>query len=237
LTLQNDNLGDTLDIIWSPIDIIISGQGTDQVTVIPSDNAVVSVEATNQFGCIETDTFTIQVKNANVGLEITASLDTIYDHETTDLFATEGYETYEWNPESTLDPVDEPITTASPDVSTLYQLTVTDEEGCVGNGEILITVLSPPCGRPHVFLPNAFTPNDDQLNDVLYVRGNIADEVHLMIFNRWGEKVFETRDQNIGWDGTWGDKGVCPDVYGYYLTVRCFNEEDYVEKGNITVLR
>lgn len=248
LVLVNGNSGDTLGITWSPNDIILSGQGTDSVWVMPADDTDISVATTNQFGCMETDTFQMQVNNANEGLEIHAEeLDngdektTIYAwQDSTQLFATEGYQTYKWDPESTLDPFDVSDPIAKPTTSTLYQLTVEDEEGCIGNAEILITVLTPPCGRPHVFLPNAFTPGNGDgrnLNDILYVRGNIIDEVHLMIYNRWGEKVFETFDQSRGWNGEFGDKGVCPDVYGYYLTVRCFNGEEYAEKGNITVLK
>jgi gliding motility-associated-like protein len=86
-------------------------------------------------------------------------------------------------------------------------------------------------------VPNAFSPNGDLLNDGLFVRGNSIDELHFVIYNRWGEKVFETRDQSIPWDGTYKGKPLSPDVYAYYLEVRCFNGETYFEKGNISLIR
>ena len=53
-----------------------------------------------------------------------------------------------------------------------------------------------------------------------------------MIFNRWGQLVFESNSQEEGWDGTFKGKKVCNDVYGYYLKVSCTNGEEYIKKGN-----
>ena len=57
------------------------------------------------------------------------------------------------------------------------------------------------------------------------------------IYNRWGERVFFTNNREVGWDGTVGTKGVCPDVYGYYVKGKCKKGEDFFIKGNITVLK
>ncbi|HMR42869.1 MAG TPA: gliding motility-associated C-terminal domain-containing protein, partial [Saprospiraceae bacterium] len=84
---------------------------------------------------------------------------------------------------------------------------------------------------------NAFTPNDDDVNDVLFVRGLFIDEVYFAVYNRWGEKVFESNALADGWDGTYKGKKVDPDVYGYYLRVKCFNGQDFFKKGNVSVLR
>lgn len=96
-----------------------------------------------------------------------------------------------------------------------------------------------------IFVPNAFTPNGDGENDVLYVRGDI-DELTLSIYDRWGEKVFETNEQALGWDGTHNGKLVDPGVFVYHLTTKCISnstlQEDVIidevfQKGNITVIR
>ncbi len=57
------------------------------------------------------------------------------------------------------------------------------------------------------------------------------------MYNRWGEKVFETTDQSVGWDGYFRDRAVDPDVFVYYLDATCLGGATYFEKGNITVLR
>ena len=84
---------------------------------------------------------------------------------------------------------------------------------------------------------NAFSPNGDGVNDILRVRGLNLLELELKIFDRWGELVFETTDQSIGWDGTFKGKEVDPDVYVYHLRVICFDEQENLIKGNITLIR
>lgn len=87
-----------------------------------------------------------------------------------------------------------------------------------------------------IYIPNAFTPNNDGINDILFVLGNdecCKFEV-LKIFNRWGEKVFETNDINIGWDGTHHGQLVDIGVFVYFLKTDCSEE---MKKGTITVLK
>ncbi len=93
------------------------------------------------------------------------------------------------------------------------------------------------CNDDALFIPNAFSPNDDQINDVLLVRGAEGfNSMNLIIYNRWGEKVFESSDPKIGWDGRFEGEPLSPDVYGYYLTVTC-PAGTIVDKGNITLLK
>ena len=87
-----------------------------------------------------------------------------------------------------------------------------------------------------IFVPNAFTPNNDKENDVLYVRGDF-ESMLFSIYNRWGEKVFETTQQNEGWDGTFKGKLVDPGVFVYHLRVQCSGMDDVLKKGNVTVIR
>jgi len=98
-------------------------------------------------------------------------------------------------------------------------------------------VLNIVCGPPNIFIPNTFTPNADGKNEKLYVRGLNLSKVHLAIYNRWGQVVFETFNQNEGWDGTFKEMKVDPDVFVYYLEATCEGGEEYFEKGNITVIR
>jgi gliding motility-associated-like protein len=87
-----------------------------------------------------------------------------------------------------------------------------------------------------VYIPNAFTPNLDQANEWLYVRGNFITELDFKLFDRWGELVFETQDQSVGWNGYYKGKKVDPAVFVYYMRVVCEGGEIYFEEGNITVL-
>ena len=88
-------------------------------------------------------------------------------------------------------------------------------------------------------LPNVFTPGSDGHNDVLYPQSGIVQEIdQFQIYDRWGTLIFETQDMSIGWDGTYKNMPLPPDVYGYFLTFRCPNTGTLMlKKGNITLLR
>jgi gliding motility-associated-like protein len=109
-----------------------------------------------------------------------------------------GGKTYSWWPTSGLsDPfVARPMAKITED--TKYLLTVKTEEGCVGTASMNVTVFK----GSAIYVPTAFTPNNDGLNDILkpsYVA--IKSLSYFTIYNRWGQKVFSTNDLNAGWDG------------------------------------
>lgn len=90
---------------------------------------------------------------------------------------------------------------------------------------------------PLADLPNAFSPNKDGANDVLYVRGSGIEEMILKIYNRWGEVIFETTDQDIGWDGTYKGKEQPMESYGFVLDVTFIDGTSLHKSGNVTLLR
>ena len=89
------------------------------------------------------------------------------------------------------------------------------------------------------YLPNAFSPNGDKENDVLYLYGNplCLKSMHLVIFNRWGEKVFESTDINKGWDGSYKGEIQNTAVFNYYLDATLINGDKLNKKGNISLIR
>ena len=88
-----------------------------------------------------------------------------------------------------------------------------------------------------VDVPNAFTPQRGDVNSVVFVRGFGITKIRFIIWNRWGQKVFETNDKNIGWDGKY--KGVIQpmDVCAYTLDVEFFDGKKTTKKGDITLIR
>jgi gliding motility-associated-like protein len=93
------------------------------------------------------------------------------------------------------------------------------------------------CGPPEIYVPNAFTPDSDGLNDELLVRGENIRDLTFKIYNRWGELVFESTNQQEGWDGIWNDSRVENGVYVYHLDLTCIDGQEYFEKGNVTILK
>ena len=102
---------------------------------------------------------------------------------------------------------------------------------------IFVEVQTNECNEGVVYLPTGFTPNGDGTNDVLFIRSNFITEVYLTIYDRWGEKLFETSDVKIGWDGIFKGKQLDQGVYGYYMTFKCNNGQESFKKGNITLMR
>jgi gliding motility-associated-like protein len=127
-------------------------------------------------------------------------------------------------------------TSAEINETTLFQLTVSDGV-CVKSDTVLVKAFTFICGEPFIFIPNAFSPNGDNENDVLFVRGQLIEGMLFRIFDRWGEMVFESTDRTIGWDGTFRGKQLDPDVYDYYLKAVCVDGAESIIKGNITLMR
>lgn len=239
--INNDDL-QNLSYIWSPEPNIIGGTVfSNPVDVTVNENSWIYVNIQNQFGCEMMDSTWVNYFDLNsLVTDISATPDTLLfgAGQTSQLNVTDD-ETlfYEWSPSGSLDVTNISNPIASPDETTLYNVMISNEEGCVTERDIEIFVKDLECDYPFVFVPSAFSPNGDGENDEFLVRGVNIEEMNITVFNRWGQKVFETNDQSEGWQGTFKGELLAPDVYGYYLTVKCFNGEENFKKGNISLLR
>jgi gliding motility-associated-like protein len=90
---------------------------------------------------------------------------------------------------------------------------------------------------PVIDVPNAFTPNNDGINDKVFVRGFGIKSMMWRIYNRWGTLVFETGDRTQGWDGTYKGSLQPKEVYHFVLDVEYSDNTKYQKKGDITLLR
>ena len=145
--------------------------------------------------------------------------------------------TYQWTPEDGLSSTTGLCVDASPEENTVYRVYVFDIFGCKRSDTVGIEVEHFVCDVPYVYVPNSFTPNNDGLNDLLYVRGEVVESVHFAIYDRWGECVFETYNQQQGWDGTFKGKDCDQGVYVYYVEVYCIGKLKSLIKGNVTLIR
>lgn len=117
-----------------------------------------------------------------------------------------------------------------------YNVVVTNAAGCTGTSNVVVKVIP----NYDVFIPNAFTPNGDGTNDFWQLFGNMKSfkQVEVMVFNRIGEKVFESNDINFKWDGTYKGEFAQPGVYSYVAKfVWLNNHSDSNYKGTLTLLR
>ncbi len=147
---------------------------------------------------------------------------------------------YEWTPAIDLSCTDCGKVTANPTLTRTYKVRVTNTAGCVSEDEVTIHVT---CGGDQLFLANTFTPNGDGLNDRFYPQGRGVSSVKMMrIYNRWGEVVFERQDiplndPTYGWDGTYNNLPLKPDVFIYVISATCDTGEPIQIKGDISIVR
>jgi gliding motility-associated-like protein len=89
---------------------------------------------------------------------------------------------------------------------------------------------------PLVYVPNAFSPNDDYTNDVWGVSHAFVREFRMMVYNRWGEKVWDNDFKGTQWDGLTRGKSAMNDVFIWIVTYRGWDNKFYTQKGTVTVM-
>ena len=123
-----------------------------------------------------------------------------------------------------------------------YSVKVTTADGCEYTDSIIVnkkndcnpSVTIADC---EIGVPDAFSPNEDGLNDQLHVLGNCIDKIIFVVYDRWGEKVFETSNKTQGWDGIYKGKKMDNAVFAYYLKVTTFKGTEINLKGNVSLIR
>jgi gliding motility-associated-like protein len=122
----------------------------------------------------------------------------------------------------------------------LVTLTASNALGCADTANLTVIVKE----EFLLYVPNTFTPNDDDTNDDFKPIINnryVESSYHFMIFNRWGEMVFESYDANYGWDGTYGADMNLPvqdGVYSWVLSLKMRANEDAIRfTGHVSLLK
>ncbi|MBL7778912.1 MAG: gliding motility-associated C-terminal domain-containing protein, partial [Chitinophagales bacterium] len=196
------------------------------------------VQVTDANGCKFDTSFTIINTNQ---FSVTASGGgTIILGEYVDLSAVSTgspQTTYQWTPNFGFPCATCTDVTIQPGHSTTYTVVATDVNGCIAQDTVSVTVIV----NHEIFTPNAFTPNGDGNNDIFQLYGNLAaiKKFDLMIFDRWGEKVFDAvADPYFKWDGTYKGATLDPQVLVYVMKVTMLDGTVLKTfKGSITILR
>lgn len=225
-------------IIWSPEDAILAGQGTPNVTINSSADIWIFVEISGPNNCNIIDSVFIDVTDEIPDFVVIAEPSEIFPSQSSQLnVLINGNFQYQWAPVGSLNISNIQNPLASPVVTTLYSVTVTDPNGCSKTGSVEVKVATVQCDSTHVFIPNLFSPNGDGVNDSFNVRSIQLDSFELSVYNRWGQAIFTTNNLNDSWDGTFQGKSLSPDVFGYYFKGICFGGTEIILKGNITLIR
>ena len=235
-TFTDTSQGDPITWLWDFGGAVDPPTSTEQnPTICFTTPGVFDIQltVTNAIGESSSTTNSITVFDSPT---VNAALDTIIDlGDAAFLVATGSIPSgsYMWSPDDYIDCETCPITTANPPENMTYIITLTDVNGCSGTDSVRVFVNF----IEAVGVADAFSPNGDGTNDVLYVKGYGLDAISFLIYNKYGEKVFETQTQDIGWDGTYKNREQNPGVFTWVLEYQFINGNSGILKGTTTLVR
>ena len=140
---------------------------------------------------------------------------------------------FSWKPEALLTSPQSLTTSSKPLTTGTYRFTfeATGSNGCVSTQQVHVSVLQT------LYMPTSFTPNGDGLNEVFRIPPGSAFQLNeFSIFDRWGNKVFATRDITKGWDGRYKND-LLPQTYVYVITGKDQDKKDVVIKGTVALIK
>jgi len=218
-----------------PIDSCV-GVFADTITITVFDST----------GCFVDTTLIIDQPSqlsVDVGDDIEIDLGTDSDPVSAFIVSEFDIDSISWTPDIAIEcnTVDCQIVTFSPNETTSYTITVTDENGCLATDDITVLV---DLAR-NVYTPNIFSPNLDNVNDVfqLAVGNGVLQVNYLKIFDRWGNMVYSDDNyipndmENVGWDGTLNGAESEAGVYVFFAEVAFVDGAVVVYKGDVTLVR
>lgn len=216
-----------------------TGVGPHTVIWNTAGNKTVTLTMTTAEGCSVVVSNTVPV--SDVSVTMSASLSTIDAGASTQLTATAisglgGEISYAWTPaDGSLSCADCAAPNATSGATTTYFVTATDSYGCEASASLAITTEY----HKKVIIPNAFSPNGDNINDLFRVSGQNIAQIDVSVRNRWGNEVYhlKTSDLMQGWDGIYNSKPQEIGVYVYYVVVTFTDNSEEFFKGNITLVR
>jgi gliding motility-associated-like protein len=145
-----------------------------------------------------------------------------------------GASDYTWSPATGLSSTNILTPTANPAVTTVYTITASNNQGCVASDTVSVIVI-PNC----IEVRNAFSPNGDGNNDLwrVYDDYGCLKNVSLQVFNRYGNKVYESRDYRNTWDGKYNGKPVPDGTYYAVIHFTLITGRTFMQKTDLTIIR
>ncbi len=224
------SIGSGVSYHWYP-SRYVSDSLSGSPVITPVGDQVYTIVATTANGCTDTVHFTATVFPAAL-LSIPDSV-TIYPGESYHISPLTNCTSFLWFPPAGLSAnnISDPV--AAPDVSTKYFVHGVTSDGCIATDSIDVFV-SP---ESLLVLPNAFTPGNGVNNEFKIIKRGIATLNYFRIFNRWGNLVYESKDIDKGWDGTYNGKPQPLAVYVYDIQAVTSTGIIFNKTGNVTIIR
>ena len=211
---------------WSPTFGLNTTSGSI-VTCTTYSNSVYSVIG-NLAGCLDTITTSVIVNPLPNAIINSSSSSFIYTPGEDLTLLASGGNSYLWSNGSTNSTIQ-----INQTEQTKYCVIVTDTNLCVNQSCVLVDLKT----ESTLYIPNAFTPNEDKLNDLFLVLGTNIIEYQIFIFNRWGELLYQSNDITKGWDGMRNGESVANGIYIYSIKAKGIDDKKYKIIGNINLMK
>jgi len=211
---------------WEPVDLFFDPT-LSNVALTAYENKSYSVQITDAFGCSATKNGQLKVENASVD----AGIEQVIRYGQAAQLNANGDGIISWFPSPNLSALNIPNPLASPLTDEWFYAQSTTNLGCTAMDSVLIKV-------SNAIIPNAFTPNGDGRNDIfkLYPANDEVRLLDLSIYNRWGQRLFNSSNVNEGWNGTYKGELQKIDVY-FYRAEFSIGAKNYIYQGDVNLLR
>lgn len=210
-----------------------TGETESTIEVIPIENSTYSVTGTNEIGCISTiETGVIVKPIPQIYVSPSVAIVTEGESITLQVFSDIPTTTFEWNNGDIT-----PIITITP-MNTMTLYVEGNADGCLSDTSITITVLPVFDEDFSIYIPNSFTPNNDGLNDLFAPKGENIEFITFLIYNRWGELIYQSYESFPSWDGFSNGKLVPSGVYIYFVRyIKADTGALKQKQGSVTLIR
>ena len=212
----------------------VTNLDTPSLIDFPETSKWYSVEVVDGEGCIIKDSVFVNAYEYPVVDSVWASKNSVFKGEEITLNVITN-DSINWFDFFTPNPFQNTL----PEETQCYFFEVFNTFSCVIQDSICIEVNDVYCDNKNLIIPTAFSPNEDGINDTYFIqdRDEIVIKFKLEIFNRLGQKVFSSSDPVKAWDGTFRGKKLPPQVFDFYIELKCIGEKAFFYKGNITLIK
>lgn len=216
---------------WEPSSLAQS-PNNNATYVNPMSSTIFTFQTSENGNCITTATVNVIVNKKPV---VFAGLDTVIEIGESFVLIGSGSSDFGWKSldGSELNCNYCSSVTISPQQNTCYVLESKTDKGCMNKDTICITVLK----DWDIYIPNAFTPNNDLKNDVFLPYGFGIQNYELYIFDRWGEQIFKSDTDHKGWNGYYKNYICEMGVYTYMIIINTFSKQEEKKIGHVTLLK
>lgn len=220
--------------VWTPSTYLSNPNIANPQVINPLQNTRYIVSVTDTLGCIKAVTDTVTVK-VIPPLNVRTIKDTTVVEGQPIKVQAYGASTYNWEPQRWLSSYDVAAPTALPEGNITYIVTGTDVNGCKGTDSVSFTVYKV---DPDMYVPTAFTPDNDGLNDVIRpILLGMKSLNYFKIYNRFGQLVFSTTEVGKGWDGIFNGRPQPPSTFVWVAEGITFKGLVKQKKGTVILIR